>query len=290
MADRLPLSKSHETIRTNGIDIHAVTAGPVDGSPVLLLHGFPEFWYGWRHQIPSLVEAGYRVIAPDQRGYNRSDKPRGIDQYTIDQPMFDALGILDHYGYDTANFVGHDWGAGVVWQLLLRHPERVNRAVTVNVPHPEVYREYFTRSPCQLLRSWYIFFFQLPRLPEWLCRIGDWRGLRWFTDTSNREDTFTESTLDRYREAWSRRDAVTGMINWYRAMIQESIEQPTSQMAGPPALLIWGPQDPYMDRAMARPSIDYCSTGHLERIEDGTHWVHHELPDRVNAALLDFLE
>lgn len=290
MSDVLPPSADHKKITVNDITIHVVTAGPSDGTPVVLLHGFPEFWYGWRHQIPALVDAGYRVIVPDQRGYNRSEKPSGIEAYTIDSAVADVLELIAVLGYDRAHFVGHDWGAGVVWQILLRHQQQVMNAVTMNVPHPEVFREFLTRKPSQIVKSWYIFFFQLPRIPELLLSADDWRGLRWFIDTSNQEETFTASELEMYREAWSRPDAFTGMINWYRAMVQETVNEPPSVMIDAPLLLIWGTQDPYLRSEMAQQSMEYCSNGRLERIPEATHWLQHEVPCRINDRLLSFLE
>lgn len=290
MLESLPSSAEHETIRTNGVDLHAVTAGPSDGPPVVLLHGFPEFWYGWRHQIPALVDAGYRVIAPDQRGYNRSDKPAGIDAYTVDKLAADAVGILDSLDYDRARFVAHDWGAIVLWQTLLRHPERAVRAVPMNVPHPAVTEEFLRSEPSQLRKSWYMFSFQPPKVPEWAYSAADWRGLRWLIDTSNREDTFTEADLDRYKRAWSRPGAFTAMLNWYRALLRGDAEDPPTMTVNPPTMLIWGTQDAYLDRRMARPSIEHCSNGRLELFEDATHWVQHEAVDRVNELVLEFLE
>jgi pimeloyl-ACP methyl ester carboxylesterase len=279
----------HTRVETNGITLHAVTAGPVDGEPVVLLHGFPEFWYGWRRQIPALAEAGYRVVVPDQRGYNRSEKPDGIAAYSVDRLAADAAGVLDALGHETARFVGHDWGAAVVWQLLLRYPGRVDRAVTMNVPHPAVFEGYFGEEPRQLLRSWYMFFFQLPVLPEWTWRADDWRVLRWFIDTSNRAETFTEADLKRYRRAWAQPGAFTGMLNWYRALFRADVTEPPTTTVEPPTMLVWGTGDPYLSRGMAAPSVDYCADGRLELVEDATHWVQHEAADRVNGLLVDFL-
>ena len=287
--DFLPQSAAAKFVRTNGINLHAVVAGPADGVPVVLLHGFPEFWYGWRHQIPTLVDAGYRVIAPDQRGYNRSDKPGEISAYTVDNPVRDAVGLLEALGHDAAHFIGHDWGAGVVWQLLLRYPEYVDRAVTINAPHPEVYRNYFTRKPSQIMKSWYIFFFQFPMLPEVLWSAADWRGLRWFIDTSNRDATFTEEDLSRYRTSWERPGAFTGMINWYRAMVRKSVEPPPKNEVDRPTMLLWGTEDPYLHSRMASQSIERCLHGRLELLRDGTHWVQHEASERINRLILEFL-
>ena len=278
---------THDTVETNGVSLHVVLAGPADGAPVVLLHGFPEFWYGWRHQIPALVDAGYRVVVPDQRGYNRSEKPDGLDGYTADTLGADAVGLLDAFGHEEARFVGHDWGAAVLWDILLRSPERVTQAVTMNVPHPAAFAEYMGTAS-QLLKSWYMFAYQLPRVPEAALRFDGWRGMRWFIDTSNREDTFTESDLDRYREAWARPGAVTAMLNWYRALFRRDVPDPPSWTVTPPTMVVWGLQDPYLRREMAPVSVDQCADGRLEEIEDATHWVHHECSEQVNDLLVDF--
>lgn len=290
MNDVLPSSAEHETIGTNGIRLHTIVAGPEDGTPVVLLHGFPEFWYGWRSQIPALVEAGYRVIVPDQRGYNRSDRPSGIDSYTVDTLSADVVGLLDALGYEQAQFVGHDWGAVVLWETLLRAPDRVERAVPMNVPHTAVFEEHLTGNPRQILKSWYMFYFQLPKLPEWTLSAADWRILELLLDTSNRDDTFTEADLDRYREAWSRPGAFTGMVNWYRGLIRGDFEDAPRMTVEPPTMLIWGTQDPYLLPEMASESMEYCSNGRLELVDDATHWIQHEVSDRVNDLLLEFLE
>ncbi len=287
MSDVLAPSAEHETIRTNGVDLHTVLAGPADGPPVVLLHGFPEFWYGWRHQIPALVDAGYRVIVPDQRGYNRSDKPRGVGAYAVDTLAADAVGLLDALGYDRAKFVGHDWGAVVLWEALGRHAERIERAVPMNVPHRAVFERFLTRNPRQMLKSWYMISFQIPRLSEWAYRAADWRALRWMMDTSNREDTFTEADLERYRAAWSRPGAFTAMLNWYRALVRGDVDDPPTPVE-PETMLVWGTRDPYLLEAMAQPSVDLCANGRLERITDATHWVQHERPGRVNDLLIEF--
>ena len=156
----------HKLIATNGITLHAVTAGPEDGPLVLLLHGFPEFWYGWRRQIPALAAAGFRVLAPDQRGYNLSDKPRELSAYRLDALAADALGLIDAAGRERAFVVGHDWGAMVAWWLALVAPQRVERLAILNVPHPYVFRRHLMNDAEQQKRSIYAGFFQLPWLPQ----------------------------------------------------------------------------------------------------------------------------
>lgn len=280
----------HEDVTTNDITLHVVKAGPEDGEPVILLHGFPEFWYGWRHQIPALTDAGYRVWVPDQRGYNTSEKPPSVEAYATDELARDAIGLIEATGSAQARVVGHDWGAAVLWYLLLTHPDRIERAVVANVPHPAAFDAFMPGSPRQLLKSWYIFFFQLPRLPEWTFSRDDWRGLRWFIDTSNQPETFSETHLDRYREAWSQPGAFTAMINWYRAIFQADAPDPPTMRVEPETLLIWGAKDAYLHRDMAPASAAYLENGGLEVIEDATHWVQHERPDRVNELMISFLQ
>jgi len=281
---------NHETTDVGEVSLHYVTAGPDGGDPIVLLHGFPEFWYGWRHQLPALAEAGYRVIAPDQRGYNRSDKPEGLDAYTVDRLAGDIVGLLDTLGYERAQMIGHDWGAGVLWQTMLRYPDRVERGVIMNVPHPEVFEEFLPGRPRQLLKSYYMFLYQLPRVPELLLRADSWRGLQWFIETSNRPDTFTEADLKHYRDAWSQPGALTAMLNWYRALIRRDVDDPASMEVTVPTMIIWGMQDAYLLPGMAEASAGYCDECRLEQVDDATHWVHHEVPDRVNRAVLEFLD
>jgi pimeloyl-ACP methyl ester carboxylesterase len=280
----------HGSADTGEVSLHYVTAGPEDGDPVVLLHGFPEFWYGWREQIPALQAAGYRVIVPDQRGYNRSDKPSGLDAYTVDTLARDVVGLLAALGYDSARVVGHDWGAGVLWRTVLCHPDCVERAVVMNVPHPAVFRRFLTSEPRQLANSYYRLLWQLPVVPELALRAGGWRGLRWFIDTSNRDDTFTRTDIERYRDAWSRPGAITAMLNWYRALLRRDVEDPPTTAVRVPTLILWGRADPYLMPEMAGASAEYCRNGRLEWFRDATHWLQHEVPGRVNQSLLDFLD
>lgn len=280
----------HGTVDTNGVSLHTVRAGPADGPLVVLLHGFPEFWYGWRRQIGPLAEAGYRVVVPDQRGYNRSDKPDGLAAFNIDVLVDDVIGVIETAGRDDATVIGHDWGAAVAWWLASTVPESVDRLVTMNVPHPVVFRRFLTRDPRQMLRSWYMFYFQLPRLPEWGFSRNDYSlGTRVLRATS-RAGAFTDDDLDRYREAWSNPGAVTGMINWYRALFRTSTERSPAFPIEVPTRLIWGTDDTALREAMAEPSLDLCTDGRLTRIEDATHWVQHEAAERVNRVILDFLD
>src|SRR5882672_9166962 len=161
-------SNSLETLafQNGDIELHAVTTGPKDGPVVVLLHGFPEFWYGWRKQIEPLAAAGFHVIVPDQRGYNLSSKPSGVAAYSLTELVSDVIAIADQLDQEKIYLAGHDWGAAVAWSAALLHPQRVAKLVVLNVPHPSVMRKFMKTRLRQVLRSWYMFFFQLPWLPE----------------------------------------------------------------------------------------------------------------------------
>ena len=281
-------SLRHRNIATNGIRLHAVEAGPEDGPLLIFLHGFPELWYGWHNQIEPFAAWGFRVLAPDQRGYNTSDKPRGIRAYGRDTLMRDVLGLIDEAGREKAFVAGHDWGGVAAWWLALKHPERIERLAILNAPHPDVMRRDLLMNPGQLKRSWYMFFYQLPRLPERALEKDDYqnlvKALRW----TSRRGTFTDEDIRIYKEAWAQPGALTGMLNWYRAGLRVRSSPPPSPRVTVPAMLIWGTKDRALGEELARPSIDLCDNGRLAKIEGASHWLQHEEPGRVNALIADF--
>jgi pimeloyl-ACP methyl ester carboxylesterase len=263
----------------DGVRLHAMEAGPT-GSPLyILLHGFPEFWYGWRKQIPALAAAGYHVIAPDQRGYNLSDKPPHVRSYALPELAADVLAIA---AGRTFKLAGHDWGAAVAWAVALAAPEQIERLTILNVPHPVVMMRHLRSDPAQILRSWYMFFFQLPGVPEAFFHVV---GRHTLTDTS-RPGTFTPADLDRYSEAWRQSGCLTGMINWYRALLRVRPPSFADPIVRAPTTIIWGKQDRFLRHEMAAESTRLCSRGRLLYLVDATHWVQHEEPDRVNAVLI----
>jgi pimeloyl-ACP methyl ester carboxylesterase len=283
------LPVEHHDIAANGIHLHVVQTGPATGPLVLLLHGFPEFWYGWRHQLPSLAAAGYCVWAPDQRGYNLSDKPQGVAAYRLEVVAADVIGLIDAAGRERACLVGHDWGGMVAWWLAIHAPHRLARMVIINAPHGAAMRQQLRRHPAQWLRSAYIGWFQLPWLPEVVTRAGNWRLLVRALQRSSRPGTFAAADLKRYRQAWSHPQAMRAMLNWYRALGRRPPRFPTHPPITVPTLLIWGANDVFLGRELAHPSIEQCRAGQLVMIEDATHWVQHEQPARVNALIETFL-
>lgn len=279
----------HRYVAANNLKFHVAVAGRSDGPLVILLHGFPEFWYAWRHQIEPLAEAGFWVWAPDQRGYNLSDKPLGVEAYAIQHLADDVVALIRAAGREQAVLVGHDWGGVVVWYLAANNTEHIQRAVVINVPHPAVMLRQLRRDPRQLLQSWYIFAFQLPWFPErWLGSDGC-RALARTLRRTSRRGTFSADELDRYREAWCQPHALTSMVNWYRAAMRYSSRRCFDRPIELPTLLIWGARDQFIRRQTAKASIDRCRNGRLVTFEEATHWVHHEESVRVNTAILEFL-
>ena len=275
----------------NGIALHVVLAGPASGKPLIFLHGFPEFWFAWRLQIDHFVSSGYRVILPDQRGYNLSDKPAGIGNYSIDLLARDVVGVLDAVTDSKAFVVGHDWGAIVTWYLAAQYSDRVLRTAMLSVAHPRVFIKNLIINPAQLRRSWYIFLFQLPLLPEFILRRRDWRLLVQVLRNTSHPAVFSDPDLEQYKESWRKKGALTAMLNWYRAALWRpskfALDSEASRVKVP-ALLIWGKNDQFMDEALARASLQYCDDGHLEILETATHWVQHENPAQVNTLLSQF--
>jgi pimeloyl-ACP methyl ester carboxylesterase len=275
----------------NGIALHVVLAGPASGKPLIFLHGFPEFWFAWRLQIDHFVSSGYRVIIPDQRGYNLSEKPAGIANYSIDLLARDVVGILDTVADSSAFVVGHDWGAAVTWYLAARYPERVRRAAMLSVPHPRIFIKNLIINPAQLRKSWYLLFFQVPWLPEYTLRRRDWALLVRALRNTSPPGIFSDPDLEQYKKSWAKKGALTAMLNWYRAALLRRSQfalDPEASRVKVPALLILGKNDQFVGQAMARESLQYCDDGHLEMFETATHWVQHEEPVQVNALLSQF--
>ena len=272
-----------------------MTDGPTNGTPVILLHGFPEFHYGWRKQVAALKEAGFHVITPDQRGYNLSDKPKGISAYKLETLAKDVVGIFDHYGIQKARLVGHDWGAVVAWYVAIRYPERLEKLTILNVPHPDVMVRFILEKAEQRKRSWYVFFFQIPWFVEWVLSKNDYRNMVRMMYGSGRKSTFSRSDMEKYKKAWSQPGALSAMVNWYRSIVRESMKNILWKKRGSerrikvPTLMMWGMNDVALSHEMAQPSIDLCDNGKLIFFEKATHWVQHDEADEVNKNLIEFL-
>jgi pimeloyl-ACP methyl ester carboxylesterase len=268
------------------VRLHYVEAG--DGPLIVLLHGFPEFWFGWRLQIAPLAAAGFRVVAPDLRGYNLSSKPAGVAAYTADRLATDVRGLIRELGAERALLVGHDWGGTAAWATAMNHPEVVDRLAILSAAHPRRLQQGL-RNPSQLRRSWYFFFFQPPGLPERRVRARHWRFFRRFLRDAR--PPYTPEEMDRYVEAWSQPGAATAMINYYRAAVRQSPKQAKAALRpiSAPTLVIWGQRDRYLGPTLAEPDRDDVpNLDRVERLPDASHWVHHDESERVTQLLTDF--
>jgi pimeloyl-ACP methyl ester carboxylesterase len=279
----------HTATLSDGVRLHYVEAGR--GPLVVLLHGFPEFWYGWRYQIPALVAAGYRVVAPDLRGYNLSDKPEGIDAYSIRRLAQDVADLVRAAGAERATVIGHDWGGGVTWQMAMDHASMLDGVVVLNMPHPARMLKGL-KTLKQLLKSWYAVFFQLPFAPERAIRAQDFRFLRQkFRHEHQSVGAVTELDLDRYVEALSQPGALTSALNYYRAAARDAARKkmPWSRIELP-VLVIWGERDTALGNELAEPDPKWVPSARVERVWHAGHFVQSDCPERVNALLLEYLE
>ena len=272
----------------NGVTLHVAEAGPEDGPLVILLHGFPEFWFGWRYQIGPLAAAGYRVVAPDQRGYDLSDKPKGVANYDVDKLADDVVALAAHYTDAPFNLVGHDWGAIAAWWTATRHPNKLRKLAVLNCPHPRIWTEAMANDPVQRKASWYVRAFRIPILPEWGMRRNNFAALL----GSLRESKLplSDDDAERYRQAWRQPGALTAMVNWYRAVLRHKFQPIAPGSIRVPVQIVWGEKDRYALPALAAASKALCADADLTFLPEATHWVAHDEPERVNAILLDFLK
>ena len=259
----------------------------------LCLHGFPENRFSWRYQAPVLAEMGYRVWAPDLRGYGETEpKPKAVEAYRIDRLMEDVAALIDASGAKKVTLIGHDWGAGLAWAFAANAPRPLERLVIMNVPHPAVMNEHLRRGNwAQLKKSWYMFFFQIPGLPERLMTARDARGIRQaFHGMAVDKSNFTPDVLDRYARDAQRPGAMTGMINWYRAAFRLP-----SKLRGPwpmietPTLIVWGEEDSALGVELLDGTEAYVRDLTIRRLPGVSHWVQQEAPEKVNAILKAWL-
>ena len=268
-----------------GVRLHYVEQGA--GPLVVLLHGFPEFWFSWRRQLPALAAAGFRAVALDQRGYNLSSKPRGLEHYRVERLARDVAQTIAHFGHqqaaaghEQASVIGHDWGGGVAWAFAMRYPERLHKLAIIDAPHPLTFAQHL-RKPDQLRKSWYMFFFQLPWLPEAALRAGNFAVVR------------RQLHAPEYVEALSRPGALTATINYYRALFRRGLPALRAAARTPihaPVLIIWGDRDAFLGPDLAEPPASLVPNRRVERLADVGHWPHLEQPERVNDLLTRFLK
>jgi pimeloyl-ACP methyl ester carboxylesterase len=279
----------HGYIQVNGIRMHYVTAG--EGPPLLLLHGFPEFWYSWRHQIAALSRH-FTVIASDMRGYNETDKPDW--GYEVDVLVSDMIELLRRFGYERAIVVGHDWGGAIAWALAMTYPHRVERLIVLNCPHPGLFAQALRSNPRQMLRSLYFGFFQLPWLPEALIRANDYALIdQVFRGQSIRKDAFSAEDIEMFKDAISKPGALTAALNWYRAVGRSgglSLRRGAESRIEIPTLLIWGEEDQALGKELTYNTDQFVPNLQVRYIPQCSHWVQQEQPELVNRYIIEFLD
>ena len=278
----------HERIRGDGLSLHVARAG--SGPAVVLLHGFPENWRSWTHQIHALASAGFSVLAPDLRGYNESDRPAHRSAYHLRHLVADVVALVQATGQVRAHIAGHDWGGIVAWTFGGAHPDLLDRLVILNAPHLDLYFQCVRRPSRQWLRSWYTLFFRVPRLPEFALAAWSFRALRAELRRSTEAPAFSDEEVDAYMTALARPGALTAALNWYREnAAADAIHLARSARIAAPTLVIWGERDPALGVELLDGLERVAPDVRVLRLPRVGHWVQNEAPDVVNRAMTDFL-
>jgi pimeloyl-ACP methyl ester carboxylesterase len=287
----------HEDVTVNGVRLHVARAGR--GPLILFAHGFPEFWYAWRRQLAEFA-SDHLAVAPDMRGFNLSEKPEAVAAYQTGEIVGDIAGLAEHYGAERFTLVGHDWGGAAAWRFAMVHPERLDRLVIINAPHPALFLRDLTADPAQIGASQYIRLFRSAEAEETLA-ADDYRWLERFAfGMMSGGEAFDDQDRAAYREAWRQPGALTGGLNWYRASPFEVPEEGAAADAAPrldparygvrvPTLVIWGERDQALLPRLLEGLDEYVPDLRLERVSDASHWVVHEKPELVNRLIRRFI-
>jgi pimeloyl-ACP methyl ester carboxylesterase len=270
-----------DTFTNDGFTFEVDDSGPPDGDTIMLLHGFPQSKESWRDVTPLLTAAGYRVLAPNQRGYSRGARPRRRRDYTLDKIAGDALALADAAGIEKFHVVGHDWGGAAMWMLAANHADRVRTATGLATPHPRAMVRSLARG--QLFKSWYMAIFQLPLVPELQFSVG-----RRATRRTLVRSGLPEEYVDEYFALLRERDAARGALNWYRAIPFASTTGIGSVSV--PTMYVYGTDDFALGRRAADATAGYCTGPYRYEILDGvSHWIPEEVPEIVADLVLDFV-
>jgi len=282
-----------EFIEANRLRFEVDVCG--DGDRLALcLHGFPEHSFSWRHQLPMLAELGYRAWAPNLRGFGRSSRPEGIEAYSIENLMADVAGLIDAAGCRETVLIAHDWGAVIAWFFAMRKMRPLSRLVILNVPHPAPARDALTGNMAQLRKSWYVFFFQLPWLPEWLLGRHDARPVgEAIRGSSVDAGRFPDPVLAVYQRNAAQPGALTAMVNYYRALVRGGGARRQRDAGYPiievPTLMIWGEEDVALTKETTHGTEAYVRDLTIRYLPRVSHWVQQEAPETVNTMIRAFL-
>jgi pimeloyl-ACP methyl ester carboxylesterase len=289
---------THHDAVVNGIRLHYAAAG--SGKLMLFVHGFPEFWYTWRHQLAEFA-GDHHVVAPDMRGYNLSDKPSGVEHYAAAKIIADLRDLTRHLGHARCILVGHDWGGAIAWGFAIAHPDMVEKLVIVNAPHPAVFARELTQNKAQAEASQYMLFFRSEQA-ESVLSADNFKALWDRTyEKPLRAGHLTEADKQAYLTAWAQPGALTGGLNWYRATSLRPPKHtgggdegppkldPTQFQVRVPTLVIWGMQDTALRPGNLEGLDGFVPDLRICRIEDASHWVVEERPAEVNRLIREFL-
>lgn len=274
-----------DLIKVNDIYLSVFTAGPLDGEGVVLLHGFPENAESFKVQIELLAAQGFFVMAPNQRGYGDSDKPKKISAYRMELLALDIIGVLNHYKQDRVYLLGHDWGSAIGWFLITFYEERFKKAILMSSPHWEVFKHHLFFNPKQILKSWYMFLIMLPKIPESLIKL---KGHKYFLEALEKSafnKPYPKENLLELSKEWEEKESMPSMLNWYRAMKDLKAHAP-KRLISVPVILVWGRRDPFLGESMAHDSIERCEQGNLMLLKSTGHWPHHENESEIKELLL----
>ncbi|XP_014768714.1 epoxide hydrolase 4 [Octopus bimaculoides] len=282
---------THGFLSLSNVNVHYVSIGDKNKPLMLFIHGFPECWYSWHYQIVEFSK-NYRVVAFDQRGYSLSSKFTDKKYFTIEKLSADVSEVIQTLGYKNCVLVGHDWGGAVAWNTAINYPQLVSKLIIMNCPHPTVFSKYLRSHFSQLRKSWYMFFFQMPYIPEWIYSFNKFEALsKIFTSRVGvRSENMTSDDIDVYRYAFSQPGATTGPINYYRANFHRSQAKLPTNILKMPVLIIWGMQDAFLNHEMAAECSKYVNNLLIKYIEDATHFVQLDRPEIVNNIMWQFLK
>ena len=278
----------HRFIKTNGIQLHSLSKG--DGKLMLMLHGFPEFWYSWRHQITEFAQS-YHTVAVDLRGYNESEKPPQVEAYAMSELIADIKGLIEALGYQDCILVAHDWGAAIAWEFAYAYPQMVEKLIVMNMPHPAKFVAGL-KTPQQLYKSWYVFFFQIPFLPEFFLQLNNYQAIaNSFKNMAVNKNAFSEADLIAYRHAAAKPGALTAMLNYYRCIFKSLFlgNDLQWQILDIPTLTIWGEADTALGKVLTYGTETYVKDWQIKYIPNCSHWVQQEQPALTNRYIQDFL-